>query len=317
MDDLEPLRQMTAAVTEADMHLFDPSPAHLVTHAGGEADNEDRRPAGNPGGAALDYTFAEAPDTTVTLEVVGPDGDVVRSFTSDSSAAQENGDPVLPAEAGLNRFHWSLRADGVDMVDDAIVWGFTGGPKVAPGTYTVRLSTADGGSLTESLDVRMDPRLENVTRADLQAQYDLATEIRDSTTAIYDAIRTIRSVREQMHSVAEHAAEAGHDGLTARADSISEELTAIEQELMQTRNESNQDPLNFPPQLDNQYAYLYGYVAGPSGPPTEGARERLRDLNEQWRPLRERLQTVLDTDLAQFNEQVRSLQGQPVFPPAE
>ena len=317
LDDLAPLRQMTGAVTEADMHLFAPAPAHLVAAGGGDADHEDREPAGKPGLATLDYTFAEAPDTTVTLEVVGPDGSVVRSFTSDSSAAQEDGDPVLPAEAGLNRFHWSLRADGVDDVDDAIVWGFTGGPKVPPGNYTVRLATATSDPVTETIAVQMDPRIEDVSQSDLEAQYELATTVRDSTTAVYDAIRTIRSVREQVTSVASHAAEAGHDGLTARADSISEELTAIEQELMQTRNESNQDPLNFPPQLDNQYAYLYGYVAGPDGPPTEAAHTRLEDLNEQWRALHDRLQTVLDTELPAFNEQVRSLQGQPVFPPSE
>jgi photosystem II stability/assembly factor-like uncharacterized protein len=316
LDDLGPLRQMTDGVVQQEMHLFNPAPAHLVSSDGSEAHHEDREPAADPGGATIDYTFANAPDTTVTLEIVASDGSVVRSYTSDSSAAREDGDPVLPAEAGHNRFHWSLRADGVEDVDDAIVWGFTGGPKVTPGTYTVRLATATSEPITETVEVRMDPRVEDVTQADLQAQYDLATAVRDSTTAVYDAIRTIRSVREQVHSVAEHAAEAGHDGLTARADSIGEELTSIEQELMQTKNESPQDPLNFPPRLDNQYAYLYGYVAGPDGPPTEGARTRFEDLNEEWRALRDRLQTVLETDLSEFNDQVRSLDGQPVFPPS-
>ncbi len=317
LDNLAPLRQMTDAVAEADMHLFDPAPAHLVSSSGGEADAEDREPAGKPSAATFDYTFADAPDTTVTLDVVAPDGSVVRSFTSDSTVAEEEGNPVLPAEEGLNRFQWPLRAEGVDDVDDAIVWGYTGGPKVVPGTYTVRLTTATSDTLTQPVDVRMDPRVEDVTQSDLQAQYELATAIRDSTTAIYDAIRTLRSVREQVNSVAEHAAEAGHEGLTARADSLTETLTSIEQELMQTRNESHQDPLNFPPQMDNQYAYLYGYVVGPDGPPTEAARERFEDLNEQWRDLRDRLQTVLETDLPQFNKQVRSLEGQPVFPPSE
>jgi len=317
LDDLAPLRQMTDAIADADVHLFNPAPAHLVAPGNEEADNEDRAPAGDPGGATIDYAFAEAPDTTVTLELVASDGSVVRSYTSDSSAAEEDGDPVLPTEAGHNRFHWPLRADGVDGVDDAVVWGFTGGPKVTPGTYTVRLATATSDPVTQTVEVRMDPRLEDVTRADLQAQYDLATAVRDSTTAVYDAIRTIRSVHDQVHSVAEHAAEAGHDGLTEQAESLTDELTAIEQELMQTKNESPQDPLNFPPQLDNQYAYLYGYVAGPNGPPTEGARSRFEDLNEQWREHRDRLQTLLDTDLAEFNEQVRSLDGQPVFPPSQ
>jgi hypothetical protein len=317
LDDLAPLRQLTDRVAQSDVHLFSPSAAHLVPSAGGpEADHEDRQPAGNPNGATIDYLFAEAPDTTVTLDVLGPNGSVVRSFTSDSAAAKTNEDPVLPAEAGMNRFHWSLRGEDVNTVDDAILWGYTGGPKVVPGTYTARLATATGDTLSQSFDVNADPRLDDVTKADLQAQHDLASAVRDTMNAVYDAIRTIRSVREQVTSVAEHAAQAGHDGLTAQADSISEKLTSIEEELMQTKNESHQDPLNFPPQLDNQYAYLYGNVAGPDGPPTEGSRTRFEDLNEQWRDYRSRLQTIMETDVTQFNQRVRDLESDPVFVPA-
>jgi hypothetical protein len=216
----------------------------------------------------------------------------------------------------MNRFHWSLRGEDVNTVDDAILWGYTGGPKVVPGTYTARLATAAGDTLTQSFDVKMDPRIEDVTAADLQAQYDLATSIRDTLNVVYDAIRTLRSVREQVRSVATHAKEAGHDGLTPQADSIAQELTAIEQELMQTKNQSHQDPLNYPPQLDNQYAYLYGFVAGPDGPPTESARTRFEDANEQWREHRSQLQEVLETDVAAFNERARELESDPVFVPS-
>lgn len=317
LDDLAPLRQLTRTVAEADQYLFSPAPAYLATPSGGgEADAEDREPAGKPHGATIDYVFGEAPDTTVTLSLLQNDGSVVRQFTSDSSAAMERGDAVLPADAGMNRFQWSLRADEVDEVDDAVVWGYTGGPKVPPGSYTVRLATASGDTLTESVEVRMDPRLENVTSEDLNAQYDLATAIRDSTTSVYDAIRTIRSVREQVTSVASHAEEAGHENLVEDADSISSSLTSIEEKLMQTKNESFQDPLNFPPQLDNQYAYLYGYVVQPDGPPTEAARARFEDLNEQWRTLRGELHSILSTELQAFNEKVQGLETQPVFVPS-
>jgi hypothetical protein len=315
LDDLTPLRQLTDRVADAEMHLFSPPAAHLVNTYGGDADPEDREPANAPGGATIDYLFAEAPDTTVTLDVLDGTGSVVQSFTSDSAAAKKNEEPVLPAEAGMNRFRWSLRGEDVNTVDDAILWGYTGGPKVVPGTYTARLATATGDTLTQSFEVKMDPRLQDVTKADLQAQHDLATSIRDTLNAVYDAIRTLRSVREQVNSVATHAKEAGHDGLMSQADSITKKLTRVEQELMQTKNESHQDPLNYPPQLDNQYAYLYGYVAGPDGPPTDGGRTRFENLNGQWRKHRERLHTIMNTDVKQFNEQVRALQSDPVFVP--
>jgi hypothetical protein len=316
LDDLAPLRQLTDRVADREMHLFSPPPAYLVNTYGGDADHEDREPANAPGGATLDYLFAETPDTTVTLDVLETDGTVVKQFTSDSSAAKEAGTPPLPVEAGMNRFHWSLRGEDVNAVDDAVLWGYTGGPKVVPGTYTARLATADGDTLTQSFEVKMDPRLDDVTTADLQAQYDLATSIRDTLNAVYDAIRTLRSVREQVHSVATHAKEAGHDGLLARADSIGKKLSSIENELMQTKNESFQDPLNFPPQLDNQFAYLYGFVAGPDGPPTRSARTRFEDANELWREHRSQLQEILETDVPAFNERARELASDPVFVPS-
>jgi len=81
------------------------------------------------------------------------------------------------------------------------------------------------------------------------------------------------------------------------------------------KNESFQDPLNYPPMLDNQYAYLYGYVAMPDGPPTAGARQRFADLNEQWSTLRGRLMDVMNTEVQAFNERVRAV-GPPVFVPS-
>ena len=53
---------------------------------------------------------------------------------------------TLPKQVGSNRFTWDLRYDG-------------GGTMVAPGKYQLKLS-GDGWSRTQTLDVRLDPRLE-------------------------------------------------------------------------------------------------------------------------------------------------------------
>ena len=49
-----------------------------------------------------------------------------------------------------------------------------------------------------------------------------------------------------------------------------DQLTSIEEELIETRNESRQDPINFPPRLNNQIAYLFGVVHGQDALPTDG-----------------------------------------------
>ena len=38
-------------------------------------------------------------------------------------------------------------------------------------------------------------------------------------------------------------------GLQALADTLADKSTAVTEELMQTRNQSNQDPIRFPPRL--------------------------------------------------------------------
>jgi DNA-binding FrmR family transcriptional regulator len=275
-------------------------------------------PEGPVRGAQFHYTLAEAPDDAVTLDVLDQQGTVLRSFTSDSTAAEENEDlALIPAEAGMNHVAWDMMTEGVDTPEGAIVWGYTGGVKVVPGTYQVRLTVGDD-SQTRSFEVLKDPRLTDVTQADLMAQHQMATTIRDTLQSVYDGIHKLRSVRDQVHSVAKYAEEAGLSAdISTQADTVASKLSDLETELIQVQAESFQDVINYPPKLDNQYAYLYGYVTGPNGAPTEGARVRFSDLNDQWTTLHDRLQTILNTDVAQFNQMVQQAGGtQPILVPA-
>jgi len=78
-------------------------------------------------------------------------------------------------------------------------------------------------------------------------------------------------------------------------------LTEIEEELIQTKSESGQDPINFPPKLDDQLAYLYSHVNGSYGRPTEGAYERYDDLMEETQPYLDRLEGLVEDEVAAFN----------------
>jgi len=220
------------------------------------------------------------------------------------------GDKPLPASAGMHRFTWNLRYDGVDKVKDAVLWGFTGGPTAVPGTYMVRLSAGDWKA-EHSFQIEPDPRWKNVTRQDLVDQLHMAMAIRDTLTKVYDGIRGLRSAREQVQAAVKRAKDAGASGdFEARADSLSAKMTALENDLMQTRNESGQDPIRFPPQFDNQVAALYDNVMLPDGRPTQGAKERWQDLLSEWAGYRQRLDTLLEQDVGAFNQLLRS-QGVP------
>ena len=57
------------------------------------------------------------------------------------------------------------------------------------------------------------------------------------------------------------------------ADKLIEELEEVEKQLYQTKNQSPQDPLNFPIRLNNRLSSLVGVVAAGDNPPTRQADE--------------------------------------------
>ncbi len=321
MDNLSPLHQLNNQVAKEKMHLYGPEPAYLVRPSGG-GNGESRRPEGPAGGAAFDYSFAETPKAEVTLEILNKNGEVIRTFTSDSTKSKQNNNPVLPVKQGHNRFHWDLLSEGVDTLGETIFWetSTTEGVCALPGMYQVRLTTQEGRKQTRSLEVRMDPRNKTETPEDLQIRHKLALELRDSLNSIYDALRTIRSVRKQVKTTTKHAGEAGIQDAKVKklTETISKKLTHLEKALMQTKNQSHQDPLNFPPKLKSQYAFLYGYVNSTSSmfrgpvPPTGVVDERLAELNEQWTCISKKLNDVLQTKVKEYNKHMREI-GEPVF----
>jgi photosystem II stability/assembly factor-like uncharacterized protein len=169
LDDVTPLRQMAASVMKPSLQtrkafdgsnafLFTPAPVYRMRYTPMAA-----RPDGPEypaAGARIDYYLGGA-SGDVRLEILDATGKVVRSYAS----------TALPAKVGTNRFVWDLRYPGGSG---------GGGPLVAPGSYKVRL-TAGGATKTESLIVKIDPRIarDGVTVADLVEQAKFALKIRD------------------------------------------------------------------------------------------------------------------------------------------
>jgi len=286
LDDLSPLHEMDESTASAEMHLFEPRDA---IRSGGRGS----RPA------VINYFFADEPSGPVSLEILDADGEVVRSFSPRGGGRGSR----IPAAAGMNRFSWNLQHPSPDLIDGALIYlGYRGGPSAVPGSYRVRLSAA-GESVERNFEVLPDPGLPEVAQAELEEQFDLMVEVRDLLTRSHDAIKTIRSVREQSSAIARRAEDAGYgEGLVAGATAIGDRLGIIENVLVQTKSEAGQDPINFPPMLDNQLGYLYRYVNSAYGRPTQAAYDRFEDLAAQLVEQEATLTGVLESDLARFNE---------------
>jgi photosystem II stability/assembly factor-like uncharacterized protein len=311
LDDVTPLRQVTDAKADAGSHLYEPRSAYRVNSdgSGGEF-----APEPLPGKALLHYYLAETPEGPVSLEVLDAAGDVVRSFSSDSALSEEIYESSISADAGMNRATWNLMYPGLNTVEGTVLWGYGGGVKAPPGTYQVRL-TVNGETQTQSFEVLKDPRLDYVSQRDFEEQFRLAVQIRDTLNQVYDAIRQTQSVREQVTAAGTRVKEAGFaNEFGGIADTIGAKLTGVEEVLMQTKNQSGQDPIRFAPMLDNQLVALYEYVTGvdgyryggAEGRPTQGAFDLFAELNLRWGVFRDQLMVVLESDVAEFNAMLQN-----------
>jgi hypothetical protein len=256
------------------------------------------------------YYFREAPTEEVKLEVLDGGGAVIRTFSSKASERAER----LEAGAGLNRFAWNLRYPDASRFDGMILWaGGTQGPRAVPGRYQVRL-TAGSWSETVGVDLVNDPRVQ-VSPADLQAQFDFLMRIRNRLTEANDAVTRIRNLRRDIDGVLTRMNAAGHRGRGAAADSvralaraITDELTAAEEAIYQTKNRSNQDPLNYPIRLNNKIAALAGVAGGADARPTDQSLAVFEELSAALQRELDRVAAVVRDRIPAFNGAVARLE---------
>ena len=334
MDDISALRQMTAEIAARPAHLFVPRDAYRIEwggggfgggFGGGGAPAAPSRPGQNPAsGVTVFYHLSEA-GRPVTFEFLAPNGDVIKKYENDGRPSplptpDAGGSPgggrfgaggaQRPGNAaGLNSFTWDMRYPDAITFPGMILWaGSTRGPIAPAGTYTVRLTVGDATPIMQPVKLLNDPR-SPATTADLVAQFEFLIKVRDKTSEANNAVRTIRNVRAQIE-----ARVAETPRLRRDADRILAAMAAVEQEVYQVRNQSSQDPLNFPVKLNNKIASIAG-VAG-QGPyrPTDQTVQVYDEVSALLQVQTNRLQQILREDLERFNRQLRGAGKEIVVP---
>ncbi len=262
LDDVSPVREFTAGLGKEPVHFF--KPYYAVRRV---------QPA------VFQYYLAKQADS-VKVDILDATGTLIRSFTGDKPKNPKKDDddddegppkPKMPTTAaGLNRFEWDLRYPGSTDFKGIIMWGArpTNGPLALPGMYQVRL-TVGGKTITHPFEIKLDPRLKGITAADLSEQFKLAMKLRDQTSKANEAVIQIRAIKEKLAKQPDNPAN----------KKLKEQLSIIEENLYQIRNQSGQDPLNFPIKLNNRLAALWRSVETGDAKPTDGSYKVYEELS--------------------------------------
>ena len=177
-----------------------------------------------------------------------------------------------------------------------------------PGEYQVRL-TADGVTQTQNFEIDLDPRLEAVTLADLQDRFDLALQIRDRVSEANQAVLDIRHIKGEVDDRLEQTSDSE---IQEQGQTVNDKLSAVESEVYQVKNQSNQDPLNFPIKLNNKLAALMGVVESGQDRPTDQSYAVFNHLSDLLQTELIRLNTIIQQDLQRLNELLRQANMDPI-----
>jgi hypothetical protein len=196
----------------------------------------------------------------------------------------------MPAEAGMSRFVWDMRYPNArELPPDGPLVGAeyprAQAPTALPGRYIARLSV-QGQDYERPFEIRKDPRI-TATDADLEAQFELMTQIRERISEVTDAVERLREARQQLEE----------RGSSARATAVDDKLRAIEGAL--TRAVGPRPTFNLPPKgLNNRLAALTRYISSADERPTWQAYGVFEDLSAKVAEQLRLLNEILTTEVA-------------------
>ncbi|MBX9928638.1 MAG: hypothetical protein K2X99_06955 [Gemmatimonadaceae bacterium] len=322
LDDLSPLRALAAAAPTTRVALLPPRDITRAdrTQSGG-AGGAETAITPPPPGALFHLWLSDTVTAPYALEVRDATGALVRRFTTDTAESRQLRQAALPVKRGAHRIDWDLSWPGPTLPSDVLLWAYVGGIPVVPGSYEARLVVDGQAPMAHRFTVRPDPRVPEITTADYQAQLAAARVLRDSLSALGAAVEALRSVRTQLRTSLDQADRIGLKAeLTPLSSTMDRSLDSLEQTLTEPRTKVGYDVLRFGGRLDNQMAEAYAQITGDNGyihgagigRPTAGSLERSGELVRSWVPLAKCVETLLDRDVAAFNEKARALGVSPI-----
>ena len=312
LDGLSPLRQIEDNIIQR-AHLFEPEPAIRYL-----ADLPDEPVYGlgenPPNGMQIAYYLPEALDSfRLQLEVLDAFGNTLRTFTNEApetADSYEGGpkpEPTLPACRGLNVFHWDLRREPMPGVPHVFILGDYKGSLVPPGQYRIRLTTPYGVLKSDAV-LQADPRLKAPQEAYL-AQQELLLSIESAVREVHQSIQHMRNVKQQVKQL--HANLKQIDCTQEILDAgehLINRITAWEDNLIQPKQETHQDVINYPNRLSAELMDLKARIDHPKPVVTKGALLRLEHLLQQWAGMKKEMRKITGEDISAFNELYKTYQ---------
>jgi len=281
LDNITSLRQAQINTLTETPHLFKPDNTIRYRYPNARSSF----PSYPRTSVIIDYYIPKDRKGGIQLEILNANKEVVSTILSDSTKLKSTikevedmnlsqilryVDKKLVDKPGLNRFDWDLSQKGAWNKDKNR--RYKGGPMVAPGIYTARLTVGEQ-SFEQSFEIIMDPRVkaEGFTTAKIEEQIAMQKKV---INLLSDARKLEASLENEAKSLKKKKAKAK----VAR-------LAQINAALKQLQNEKKGA---YPQQMMlSQMSYLLNMISRADQLPGEEAKSRYEVLVAQFNKLKQ------------------------------
>lgn len=265
IDDVTPLRQLTAEVASKTIHFFERPPA-IIREArglGGTAYYEEFVGA-NPTSAAQIVYFMKSRHTfgKMTMEIFDQKGEMIADLAPGKSK-------------GINIVLWNYR-HRLPKVAAAktLARGGIASPTVPPGEYTVRITK---GKKNYESTITLVPDPESIhSQADREAQYATAMQLYGMNEELAYLVDQVDHLQKGADAI---LAQEPTKKVLKMVQPLSEELTDMKTSLVITTGDSYVGAAE--PELREKIASLYGDIARYDGRPSNAQMKNFKLLSSQ------------------------------------
>ena len=298
LDDLTPLHQLYEGIETEEVFLYQPLDAYLF---GGNRNDSSLTQGTNPDPGVMLFYYLKEEQESIAVEILDEKDEIIRSY---SSSDKKN---KAKAKAGMNKLVWDLQYPPIQSIKGLMTYGGSGQYAVGPGTYRARLMAGED-TLVKSFRVLPDPRIaasETMYVEKAQLQKKLTEAIND----VYARVKDMRHAKNQIEALIDRfeEGEEGKKDLFSAGDALILEMDELEAQLIQVKQKTFQDVINFPNQLDANLRHILGLISGGNPPVTEGQKQRVSDLLTEWEARKAKADELLGSRLDAFNEMVQEM----------
>ena len=350
-DDLTPFEQWNDAIASEDLHLFDIRPATewRVANRGGFTGQKTFYGPNPPNGAIIDYYLKAKPDEKERVKITITDsaGKVVRemdgtkepgvnrvtwdfktrSVTAPPRAAEEGGGTTAaPAESESSESAGEQPAGGQAPAGAQAgqagaggggggggFGGFTGGMRVDPGEYTVKVAVGDKEQ-TKKVVVEEDPRI-TISAADRAARRQALTQLGQMATTAVATRRSITGLRTALNTQIENwkkpgtpkpsdAIQKAASDLLAKVDDTCKKFGTPAQcgDRAQALGSAGPPLVYVPPPITQRVTQLLGGIENYAAAPTQWQLDQIKLLQGMLTEANAAARKLTTEDLAALNK---------------